>query len=173
MDRPSKLTSAGIDAFLDHDTKISVFDKSALYNVKDFLSSQGDIWISEENRLIQLNPFPNHTFKFVDNYFPTYMTKEYAENNLGVLESLGHAEFWSKEVSPTLAFLAGAYATGAGTAALKLGSRAVQLGVNVNRTINNADKIIDATISLQSNIGVIISAEDVTLNQINMAEVIN
>lgn len=73
--------------------------------------------------------------KAIDGAFPTYMTKEYAENNLSLWQSLGHAEFWNKEVSSTLAFLVSAYATGGAASSLKLGTRAVQYGVNIEKAI--------------------------------------
>ncbi|MHA2306076.1 MAG: hypothetical protein ACXACU_11855, partial [Candidatus Hodarchaeales archaeon] len=58
VERPRLLSSAGLDAYLDHDQKLTIFEKAKLLKIKDFLLSRGDIWISEENRLLQLNPFP-------------------------------------------------------------------------------------------------------------------
>ena len=83
--------------------------------------------------------------KVIDEYVPTYMTKEYAEGNLSFWESLGHAEFYNKELAPTLGFLVGAYGTGYAASALKLGTRAVNLGVNINKTLSNSKKITDGT----------------------------
>ena len=69
VDRPKNLSSNAIDAFLDHQSKLSIWEKSNLYSIKDFLEARGDYWISESERLLQLNPFPHSTFKFVNNNF--------------------------------------------------------------------------------------------------------
>ncbi len=69
VDRPQNLTSDAIDAFLDHQTKLSLWEQNNLLTIKDFLNSRGEIWISEPEKLIQLNPFPQTTFKYVDNNF--------------------------------------------------------------------------------------------------------
>jgi len=69
VERSRNLSAAALDAFLDHNYNLSFVEKTHLLKVKDFLSSQGDIWISEEDKLIQLNPFPHHVFNFVNDYF--------------------------------------------------------------------------------------------------------
>jgi Rad3-related DNA helicase len=69
VERSRNLSAAALDAFLDQNYNLSFVEKTHLLKVKDFLSSQGDIWISEEDKLIQLNPFPHHVFNFVNDYF--------------------------------------------------------------------------------------------------------
>ena len=69
IERPLGLSVAAIDAFLDHERKITLVEKTQLLKVKDFIQSRGDIWISEESKIIQLNPFPQSVFKFIDPFF--------------------------------------------------------------------------------------------------------
>lgn len=69
VERPRNLSPAALDAFLDHEYKLTLVEKTTLLKVKDFLSSRGDIWVSEANKLIQLNPYPHQAFKFVNEYF--------------------------------------------------------------------------------------------------------
>ena len=69
IDRPQNLSSDAIDAFLDHQTKISPWEQTNLQTISGFLNSRGDIWISESEKLLQLNPYPRTTFKFVNNNF--------------------------------------------------------------------------------------------------------
>lgn len=69
VERPRSLSSASLDAFLDHEYKLSLVEKTHLLKVKDFLSSRGDIWVSEENKILQLNPYPHQAFNFVNNHF--------------------------------------------------------------------------------------------------------
>ncbi|MFX0084086.1 MAG: helicase C-terminal domain-containing protein [Candidatus Hodarchaeota archaeon] len=69
VERPRHLSSTSLDAFLDHDQKLSLLEKSHLLKIKDFLTSRGDIWVSEENRLLQLNPFPHQSFSFINRDF--------------------------------------------------------------------------------------------------------
>jgi Rad3-related DNA helicase len=70
VERPRNLSAASLDAFLDHEYNLTLVEKTALLKVKDFLSSRGDIWVSErKNKLIQLNPYPDQAFHFVNNYF--------------------------------------------------------------------------------------------------------
>ncbi len=69
VDRPQNLTSDSIDAYLDHISNLSSWEQTNLLIIKDFLNSRGELWISELEKLIQLNPFPQGIFKFVDNNF--------------------------------------------------------------------------------------------------------
>ncbi|MFX1283120.1 MAG: helicase C-terminal domain-containing protein [Promethearchaeota archaeon] len=69
VERPRTLSEAALDAFLDHEYKLSLMEKNQLLKVKDFISSRGDIWISEDNKLLQLNPFPHQAFDFVNKHF--------------------------------------------------------------------------------------------------------
>ncbi|MHA1214394.1 MAG: helicase C-terminal domain-containing protein [Candidatus Hodarchaeales archaeon] len=69
VDRPLELSSAGIDAFLDHERKLSLSEKMHILKVKEFITSNGDIWISENSKLLQINPFPKKTFDFVNSHF--------------------------------------------------------------------------------------------------------
>lgn len=69
VERPRNLSSASLDAFLDHEYKLSLVEKNQLLKIKDFLSSRGDIWVSEENKLLQLNPFPHQAFNFINSHF--------------------------------------------------------------------------------------------------------
>jgi Rad3-related DNA helicase len=69
VDRPKNLSSSAIDAFLDHQSKLSIWEKSNLLTVKDFLEARGDYWVSESEKLLQLNPFPQSTFGFVNDNF--------------------------------------------------------------------------------------------------------
>lgn len=69
VERPKNLSVASIDAFIDHDSKVSIQDKINLWKIKDFILSKGDIWVSEQDKLIQINPFPHQTFDFINQYF--------------------------------------------------------------------------------------------------------
>jgi Rad3-related DNA helicase len=69
VERPKNLSAASLDAYLDHEFNLTLVEKTALLKIKDFLSSRGDIWVSEKNKLIQLNPYPDQAFSFVNNYF--------------------------------------------------------------------------------------------------------
>ncbi len=69
VERPRTLSDASLDAFLDHEYKLSLVEKNQLLKVKDFLSSRGDIWVAEESKLLQLNPFPHQVFDFVNKHF--------------------------------------------------------------------------------------------------------
>jgi DNA excision repair protein ERCC-2 len=69
VERPSSLSAAALDAFLDHEIKLSFSEKIYLLKIKDFLASRGDIWVSEEEKLVQLNPFPDQSFTFVNDLF--------------------------------------------------------------------------------------------------------
>lgn len=69
VERPQDLSSSALDAFLDHDHELSVIEKTHLLKVKDFLSSRGDIWVSEDDELVQINPYPHRAFNFVNNHF--------------------------------------------------------------------------------------------------------
>ena len=66
---PDSISSGPIDAFLDHQSKLSNWEKSNLLTIKEFLTSQGEIWVSEQEKLIQLNPFPEGIFRFINNHF--------------------------------------------------------------------------------------------------------
>jgi Rad3-related DNA helicase len=69
VDRPQNLTTDAIDAFLDHQTTLSSWEQTNLNAIKQFLNSRGDIWISEPETLLQLNPFPDPTFRYVNNNY--------------------------------------------------------------------------------------------------------
>ncbi len=73
IDRPPNLTSDAIDAFLDHQIKLSPWEQTHLLLVKDFLNSRGEIWISDSEKLLQLNPFPQTTFRFINNEFQSIL----------------------------------------------------------------------------------------------------
>ncbi|MFX1515749.1 MAG: helicase C-terminal domain-containing protein [Promethearchaeota archaeon] len=70
VERPRDLSAGSLDAYLDHEYSLNLYEKTALLKVKDFLASRGDIWVSENrNKLIQLNPYPHQAFKFLNDYF--------------------------------------------------------------------------------------------------------
>lgn len=69
VERPRSLSVASLDAFLDHEYKLPIAEKNRLLKIKDFLASRGDIWVSEDNKLLQLNPFPHQAFNFVNSHF--------------------------------------------------------------------------------------------------------
>lgn len=43
--------------------------RNKLIKVKDFLQAKGDIWISLDDTITQINPFPSKVFEFVSQYF--------------------------------------------------------------------------------------------------------
>ncbi|MFX0123705.1 MAG: helicase C-terminal domain-containing protein [Candidatus Hodarchaeota archaeon] len=88
VERPRNLSAASLDAFLDHEYNLSLVEKTALLKVKDFLSSRGDIWVSEENKLIQLNPYPHKAFNFINNYFNSIILMSGTFTPLALYKSL-------------------------------------------------------------------------------------
>ena len=69
VDRPKELSLLSLDAYLDHQSELTLKEKITLQTIKDFILSEGDLWISETNKLVQVNPFPLPTFKFINNHF--------------------------------------------------------------------------------------------------------
>lgn len=93
VERPRNLSAASLDAFLDHEYKLTLVEKTTLLKVKDFLSSRGDIWVSEENKLIQLNPYPHQVFNFINNYFNSIILMSGTFTPLALYKSLYDVDY--------------------------------------------------------------------------------
>ncbi len=88
VERPRNLSAASLDAYLDHEHKLSLVEKTHLLKVKDFLSSRGDIWVSEENKVLQLNPYPHQAFNFVNDHFNRILLMSGTFNPLSLYQAL-------------------------------------------------------------------------------------
>jgi Rad3-related DNA helicase len=69
VDRPKGLSLASLDAYLDHQSELTLKQKSNLQLIKDFVLSEGDLWISEPEKLVQVNPYPEFIFEFINTHF--------------------------------------------------------------------------------------------------------
>ncbi|MFX0013240.1 MAG: helicase C-terminal domain-containing protein [Promethearchaeota archaeon] len=104
VERPKNMSSASLDAFLDHEYKISLADKNHLLKVKDFLDSRGDIWVSEENKLIQLNPYPHHAFDFVNSHFDDVVIMSGTFTPLSLYKTLYNLDFATLQIPSDFQF---------------------------------------------------------------------
>ena len=104
VERPRHLSLAGLDAFLDHDQKLSFMEKAYLLKIKDFLMSRGDIWISEENKLLQLNPFPHQSFNFINQDFKRVILMSGTLNPVSSYKTLYNLSYASLQIPSDFQF---------------------------------------------------------------------
>ena len=89
VERPRDLSAGSLDAYLDHENSLNLYEKTALLKVKDFLASRGDIWVSENrSKLIQLNPYPHQAFQFLNDYFTRVVLMSGTFSPLGLYKAL-------------------------------------------------------------------------------------
>ncbi|MHA2231427.1 MAG: DEAD/DEAH box helicase, partial [Candidatus Hodarchaeales archaeon] len=66
---PTTLDVAPLYVFCDQNIAVSNATSLApLFDVSDFLETEGDIWISDRRKLIKLDPFPAKTFAALDEF---------------------------------------------------------------------------------------------------------
>jgi len=53
-----------LEDFLNRSLDLDLGDRLTVQRVRDFLAARGDTWVSLENEIVQLNPFPSKIFKF-------------------------------------------------------------------------------------------------------------
>ncbi|MFW9780390.1 MAG: helicase C-terminal domain-containing protein [Candidatus Heimdallarchaeota archaeon] len=104
IERPRSLNPALLDAYLETERELSLAERLEVLKIQEFLSARGDVWISEEDRLVQLNPFPTHVFRFINQHFQRVILMSGTLTPLAAYQTLYGTEYPSLSIPSNFQF---------------------------------------------------------------------